>query len=230
MKIRYLGHSCFYLISDSNIRLITDPYSPMGIKIPDNIEADIVISSHDHYDHNYFKGIKGHYEIIKDVKPIDIKGIKIRGLEVFHDNENGRKRGKNIIFIIDMDGIKICHMGDLGHKLGKSQLDYIGEIDVLLIPVGGFFTIGPEDAADIVREISPKIAIPMHFKPDLPSNANFPLPIVTADTFLTLLNGSKLEKDTLEITKETLPEPIKVIQLRSGAEWDEMSANMISRR
>jgi L-ascorbate metabolism protein UlaG (beta-lactamase superfamily) len=217
MKIRYLGHSCFQIESSDGIKIVTDPYSPMGIKMP-KVEADIVTSSHSHYDHNYFEGVSGDFAVVNTAAPIRVKGINIRGLQVFHDDEDGKKRGRNIIFVIEVDGVNVCHMGDLGHKLAKEQINSLGSVDVLLIPVGGFFTIGPEDAADIVKAIAPKIAIPMHFKPDIPQNVRFELPIVDAEAFLSLLNGNKYNSDTLSIDKEHLPASTQVIQLASAAE------------
>ncbi|MBZ4666084.1 MBL fold metallo-hydrolase [Mahella sp.] len=217
MKIRYLGHSCFQIESSDGIKIVTDPYSPMGIKMP-GVKADIVTSSHSHYDHNYFEGVSGDFVVVNTADPIQVKGINIRGLQTFHDDENGKKRGRNIIFVIEADGINVCHMGDLGHKLTKEQINSLGDVDVLLIPVGGFFTIGPEDAADIVKAIAPKIAIPMHFKPDIPQNVKFELPIVDAEEFLSLLNGNRYTSDTLSIDKEHLPPPTRVIQLVSAAE------------
>lgn len=216
MKIRYLGHSCFQLESSRGVKVVTDPYSPMGIEMPP-VEADIVTSSHKHYDHNFFNGVGGNFVVVNDVKPVQIDGISIRGLQVFHDDENGKKRGKNIIFIIEMDGLVVCHMGDLGHRLTKEQLSAIGAVDILLIPIGGFFTIGPEDAVAVVKDIAPKIAIPMHFKPQLPSGVRFELPITDASAFLSLLNGTESDSDMLEIDKEHLPQSTQIIKLASAA-------------
>ncbi|HAA81713.1 MAG TPA: MBL fold metallo-hydrolase, partial [Thermoanaerobacter sp.] len=117
MNIKWLGHSCFKLTSEKGTVIVTDPFDEsVGYPMP-NVKADIVTSSHSHFDHNYFKAVKGNFDIVDTVGEHNIKGINIKGVNTFHDDEHGAKRGKNIVFVFDIDGIRVCHMGDLGHVL-----------------------------------------------------------------------------------------------------------------
>ena len=166
MRIKFIGHACFLITSESGVKIITDPYmkSPY-IKYEDiKDEADIVLISHDHEDHNNPKAVKGKPKIVKEIGETEIKGIKIKGIQSFHDTEKGKLRGKTIIYKFEVDGIKICHLGDLGHTLDEEKVKEIGEVDILLIPVGGTFTIGPDEAWEVVKALNPKIIIPMHYK------------------------------------------------------------------
>ncbi|MGE5473255.1 MAG: MBL fold metallo-hydrolase [Ignavibacteriales bacterium] len=168
MKIRWFGHSCFYMISDSGIKILTDPFAQqVGYKIPD-VEVDIVTVSHNHYDHNNIKVVKGQFEFFNSTGLHENKGIKIKGISSFHDEVKGAKRGINIIFVMDIDGLRVCHLGDLGHIVDEQILSEIGQVDVLMIPVGEIFTLYVQEAKEVVKLIKPKITIPMHYKtPDL---------------------------------------------------------------
>ncbi|WP_041083775.1 MBL fold metallo-hydrolase [Thermotoga profunda] len=163
MKITWFGHACF-LIETGDVKILTDPFdSAVGYKIP-NVVVDIITESHQHFDHNAHHLIKGRFELVKDPGIRQLKGVKITGVKTFHDSESGTKRGQNIIFTFDVEDIRIAHLGDLGHILNQAQLDQIKPIDVLLLPVGGTFTIGPTEAKRVLDQINPHIAIPMHFK------------------------------------------------------------------
>jgi len=164
MKLKWLGHSCFLITSSSGVRILTDPFdSTVGYKVPE-VEADIVTTSHDHFDHNYVKAVKGRYVHIKTAGQHDVKGIHITGLETFHDEAGGRRRGSNVVFTYLVDGMKICHLGDLGHMLTDKQIKQIGKVDVLLLPVGGTFTIDYRQATELADKIDAKLTIPMHYK------------------------------------------------------------------
>lgn len=129
MKIRWLGHACFLLESQDGTKIVTDPFDgSVGYKIP-MLEADIVTVSHDHYDHNYVEGVQGDPQIIKSAGEFNIDNIRIKGVPAYHDEVKGAKRGPNIIYNFDIDGIKVCHVGDLGHLLSKTQLEEIGDVD-----------------------------------------------------------------------------------------------------
>jgi len=164
MDIVYLGHSSFKLKGRSGA-VITDPFDPVmvGLKYPRN-EADIVTISHNHDDHNKSELILGKKMVITTAGEYEIMGISIIGLEVDHDASGGKERGKNIIYIFEIDGIRIAHLGDLGHKLTDRTIEQIGDIDVLMLPVGGEYTIGPKEATDVAKEFSSPYIIPMHFK------------------------------------------------------------------
>jgi len=164
MNITWYGHSCFKLQS-KDIILITDPFDKkIGLKPPFGT-ADIVTVSHDHYDHNNFTTLKGNPFLIDSAGEYEIKKVSIRGIESYHDNENGKERGSNIIFVIEMEDINICHLGDLGQKsLQDKQIEKIGQVDILFIPIGGVFTLGWKEASNIISQIEPRIIIPMHYK------------------------------------------------------------------
>jgi len=208
MNIKWLGHSCFKLTSEKGTVVVTDPFDEsVGYPMP-NVKADIVTSSHSHFDHNYFKAIKGNFEIVDSLGEQNIKGIKIKGVSTYHDEEGGTKRGKNIVFVFDIDGIRIAHLGDLGHVLTDMQIKEIGKVDIILIPVGGFFTINAKKAVEVMNQLSPKITIPMHYKTEF---INFP--IDTVDNFLNLTGGKKILSPSVDITKTDLEKDPKVIAL-----------------
>ena len=199
MKITWIGHSSF-LIEDSNGRkLLTDPFDPtIGYSIYEGA-ADIITISHHHFDHDYVKGVKGNPEICDKLGDFNLCGIPINGLHSFHDKVKGAKRGENTIYIWEMDNFRLCHLGDLGHTLLPEDIDKIGKIDVLFIPVGGNFTIDGSEASTVAKAIKSHIVIPMHYKTPLLS---FPLNGVEA--FLTeMKNGENINSSSL-ILKEKL--------------------------
>src|SRR3990167_7176599 len=163
MEIIYLGHSSFKLRGKSTT-LVTDPYGAgIGIKFPKHTSADIVTISHDHDDHNNAEVVEGSPFVVRGPGEYEVKGVGIVGISVYHDDANGEKRGKNTIYRIEIDGLSIIHLGDLGHTLSNDQVDATNGVDVLLIPVGGLFTIDAKAAAEIVSAIEPSIVIPMHY-------------------------------------------------------------------
>jgi L-ascorbate metabolism protein UlaG (beta-lactamase superfamily) len=169
MKIKWYGHAAFLITSAQGVRIVTDPYEPGAFdgklsygKIGD--QADIVLVSHDHADHNHTKDLPGSPQVIKGSGSKMNRGIAIRGVATFHDPSKGSERGDNTVFTLNVDGIQICHLGDLGHVLSQKELAEIGPVDILLAPVGGFFTIDANEAAQVAESINPKVLIPMHFK------------------------------------------------------------------
>lgn len=207
MKIRWFGQACFLMESEKGIRIVTDPFnSSLGYKIP-SVEADMVTVSHEHYDHNATDEVKGNPEIVRGTGEKKIKDIAIKGVETFHDKAQGAQRGKNTVFSFEIDGMKIIHLGDLGHILTQEQIENIGEVDILLIPVGGTFTIDAQEASEVVGQLKPKITIPMHYK-----TPAIDLPIEGVERFL---SGNKNieKKKELESRKEELPKEEKIIVL-----------------
>jgi len=174
MKVKWLGHASFLITSDNGTSIITDPYvAGSGLKYGEIKEsADIVTVSHDHFDHNNVAAVGGSPQVVKDAAATEIKGIGFRGVPTYHDDNQGKDRGRNVIFIMDIDGMKICHAGDLGHSLSSQQVAEIGKVDVLLVPVGGFFTIDARVATEVCNALSPSVIIPMHFKND---RCDFPI-------------------------------------------------------
>ena len=205
MDITWYGHASFLLTTAQGIKIITDPYEPGaydgGIAYgPITDEADIVSVSHDHADHNYVKGLAGNPTVITGEGKHEVKGIVFEGVSTYHDDSQGTERGGNTIFTIIADGMRVCHLGDLGHLLNDKELQQIGQVDCLLIPVGGFFTIGPQEARQVVDQLQPQVTIPMHFKTD---KCGFP--IASVDQFVEgAQQVQRLDTSTFTFSKEEL--------------------------
>ncbi len=164
MWIRWHGHACFEIRDGTTV--ITDPHDGKSIGIPaPSLKGDLVLVSHDHFDHNCVRQVKGSdISVIKEPIMTVERGVRIQGIETFHDTAKGSKRGRNIAFKIEMDGMTLCHLGDLGHMLDDQQLSEVGRPDVLLIPVGNTFTLDVKAAIELAKRISPKVIIPMHYR------------------------------------------------------------------
>ena len=163
MDINWLGHSCFR-IEGRQATVITDPYSPdLGYSLG-KPTAHIVTVSHQHDGHSYVQGIDGEPRSVKGPGEYEISGVLIAGIATFHDQERGKKRGRNTVYLIEVDEVSVCHLGDLGHVLTAEQVEEIGNVDVLLLPVGGVSTINAPTAAEVVRQLEPKAVLPMHYK------------------------------------------------------------------
>ncbi|MFZ5559740.1 MAG: MBL fold metallo-hydrolase [Patescibacteria group bacterium] len=215
MKIAWYGQSCFKLLVKTNngekITVIIDPFSKeIGLNPPRG-SADIVIVSHNHYDHNNVKSVSGELFIIDGPGEYDIKKVFIKGIYSFHDNSEGKERGINTISVIEAEDMKICHLGDLGQKeLSDKQLEKIGEIDILMVPVGGIYTINGSEAVKIINQIEPKIIIPMHYKiPGLNIKLN------PVEKFLEEIGGEKETMEEFSIQKKDLTEEeMKVVVMK----------------
>ena len=163
MEITWLGHSSFKL-KGKQATLITDPCSPETGYSLGKQTADVVTVSHQHPGHSYIEGINGNPHIVKGPGEYEINNLLIIGISTYHDKEKGKVKGKNTIYLIEMDEVSICHLGDLGHTLTDNQVEELGNIDVLLLPVGGVSTIGATTAAEVMRQLEPRIVIPMHYQ------------------------------------------------------------------
>jgi L-ascorbate metabolism protein UlaG (beta-lactamase superfamily) len=169
MDITYLGHSSFK-IRGKTATVITDPYdaTAVGLKFPKHVEGDIVTVSHDHGDHNEVSAVEGNPFIIHGPGEYEIKGIGVVGFPVFHDDQKGALRGRNTMYRIEVDGVSIVHLGDLGHMLTSDQVDNLDGVNVLMVPVGGLHTIDAATAVHLISEIEPSVVIPMHYgRPEL---------------------------------------------------------------
>ncbi len=184
MKIEYFGHSCFRIISDKGTCVVTDPYTKVGYELPKDVLTDLVTVSHSHFDHNYIYGLRGPRVVIQNADDYAFDDVKISGFVCNHDEKGGALRGKNIVFTIKVDGLRVCHLGDLGEPCSKEILGKIGKVDVLLIPVGGTYTIDALQAKEYVEKVQPKIVIPMHYKP-----ADGSLDITDEKAFLSLFDN-----------------------------------------
>lgn len=202
LQIRWHGHSCFGITNE--ITLVIDPHDgkSIGIHAP-NVTGDIVLVSHDHYDHNSVKSVeKEGAKIITDTRKRNIANVEIKGIESFHDGCRGEKRGNNIIYKFTMEDITFCHMGDLGHDLDEDAVQKIGDVDILFIPIGGTFTLDAKQAWRIIKKVKPRIAVPMHYK-----IGGLSLPITEIEPFLEENNYEILKVgNEIDIEKEDLPE------------------------
>ena len=214
MKIKYYGHAAFKLTTDKDVKIIFDPYQSGAFggalsygRITD--EADIVLTSHDHDDHNYTKDIKGAFTHINRAGVHEVKGVRVKGVPTHHDGSKGKERGNNLIFVVEADGLTIAHAGDLGHALDKDALKEIGKVDVLMLPVGGFFTIDAQAATGVMNDLKPTITIPMHFKT---GKVDFPITKVE-DFTRDKKNVKAAGVSELEVEKEALPKSAEIVIL-----------------
>jgi len=210
MKIKWLGHSSFLIESERGIKIITDPFDEtLGYKLP-RIKVNIVTVSHEHFDHNYVRGVKGRPVVFKGLVNRESHKMEFIGISSYHDSVYGSQRGQNTIFVIKAGGLNLCHLGDLGHLLNPEKLSEIGAVDILFVPVGGFYTIDSSQATQIVKDINPKIAIPMHYKTEA-----IKFPIDPVEVFLSGKdNVQRLESSEFEITEDTLPKNTQVYVLQ----------------
>jgi len=214
MKIKWLGHASFLITSDAGTKIITDPYVTGGDLSYGEIEesADIVVVSHDHSDHNNVSAVGGNPELVRGAVTTEIKGIEFKGISTYHDEAGGNKRGRNTVFCFVVDGIRVCHLGDLGHQLSDKQVAELGKVDILLIPVGGFYTIDAKVASQVCDGLKPKVIIPMHYKTN---KCGFP--IAGVDEFLRgKKEVSRLDASEAEFKQGELPATTQIIVLKSA--------------
>ncbi len=208
MDISWLGHSCFR-IRGSHATVLTDPYSPdLGYSLG-KPTARIVTVSHQHPGHSYVQGIGGEPKVVTGPGEYEISGVLIIGMATFHDGEEGKKRGKNTAYLIEVDEVTVCHLGDLGHVLTTKQVEEMENVDVLLLPVGGVSTIDASMAAEVVRQLEPKVVVPMHYKTEALSWELEPV-----DRFLKEAGVKEVNSQLkLSLTKPSLPASTQVFLL-----------------
>jgi L-ascorbate metabolism protein UlaG (beta-lactamase superfamily) len=212
MQITWHGHSCFRLRSRKGA-VVTDPYGKgIGYKLP-RLRGDVVTVSHDHPDHDNVKLVKGNPKVISGPGEYEIKGIFIIGIPTFHDGRRGKLSGRNTIYLFDFEELTICHLGDLGHVPTQAQIEDLGEVDVLLIPVGGVTTIGPAEASEVISLLEPKIVIPMHYKTD----ALQEMELQPVDQFLKEMGTKETDpEDRLKVRRGGLPSDTQVMLLNNA--------------
>lgn len=208
MDITWLGHSCFRL-KGKEIIIITDPCHPsLGYSVS-KLQADIVTLSHFHPGHCYTEAISGDFRLIKGPGEYELKGTFITGISTWHDANQGKKRGKNTVYLLEVDGLTLCHLGDLGHLPESELIEGMDEIDVLFVPVGGMTTIGGSTAAEIVRRLTPRVVIPMHYK-----TAALTRELEPVDKFLKELGvKGATSQPKLSVSRSTLASGTQVIIL-----------------
>jgi L-ascorbate metabolism protein UlaG (beta-lactamase superfamily) len=203
LRVRWHGHACFEV--DGSVKVVTDPHDGKSLGIaPPDVRADVVLVSHDHFDHNCAGLVQGDDSsvITKPVMTVE-KGVRIEGITADHDSEGGSKRGHIILFRFELDGTSFCHLGDLGHRLDDSQVEKIAPVDFLFVPIGDVYTIGPAAAKEVIARIAPKVAIPMHYR--VPGLG---LAIQPVQNFLKLCDQRQIVRvgNEVEFTREDLPQ------------------------
>jgi L-ascorbate metabolism protein UlaG (beta-lactamase superfamily) len=207
MEISWLGHSCFQL-RGKNVTLITDPFAPqLGYSLG-KISAPIVTISHNHPGHNFAGGVDGGPRIVRGPGEYEISDVLITGVASYHDNKHGQELGRNTIYLIHMDDLVICHLGDLGHILQEEQLEEVADADILLVPIGGQHTINATQAAEVISQVEPHIVIPMHFSPPIDDVPN-PLDKFCREMGIEAINP----QPKLSITRSALPAETQVVIL-----------------
>lgn len=214
MEISWFGHACFQL-RGKNVTLITDPFSPQPTESPQGeslrlgkINASIVTVSHDHPGHNYVLGVGGKPRIVRSPGEYEISDVLITGVASYHDNKRGQERGRNTIYVIHIDDLVICHLGDLGHTLQEEQLEQVADADILLVPIGGHNTLNGTQAAEVISQVEPHIIIPMHYHSPV---AETPDPL---DKFCREMGVAVMTtQPKLMVTRTSLPVETQVIIL-----------------
>lgn len=213
MEISFLGHSSFKVETKGTI-IVIDPFNSGKVGLPfPKVGADLILSSHDHFDHNAVDAVAGESFVIDAPGEYEVGGIKVRGFKTFHDDKGGKERGRNTIYLFQVEGVNLSHLGDLGHLLGEQVVEEIGELDVLFIPVGGVYTIDAEQAAKVVAQLQPKYIIPMHYRIEGMDKSFNDLQLVSS--FLEEMGVEKIEpKDGLSVSKTSLPDEPEVVVLK----------------
>jgi len=212
MKIFWYGQSCFKIEGKKAVIAMDPFHKDIGLT-PPRFKADVVTVSHGHRDHNNVSSLQGKPFVIEDPGEYEFKDISLRGVNSFHDQKRGAERGSNTVFVIETEDMRICHLGDFGQKeLSNEQLEEIADVDVLMVPVGGKYTINGEKAADVINQIEPKIVIPMHYK--IP---NLKVDLKKVDHFLKEMGMKKEVAEKLILKKKDLPkEEMRLIVMKVG--------------
>jgi len=213
MKIRFLGHAAF-LITAGGKKIVMDPYEPGGFGGaigygPLAEPADFVTVSHGHADHNYAQMVPGNPQVISQPGREQRGGLLSRALTAYHDANRGAERGDNTVWVIEAEGLTVCHLGDLGHMLTAEDAVALGEVNVLLVPVGGTFTIDAKGATAVVNRLRPNIAVPMHYR-----TPKTKLNLAPIEGFLAGKSRVRVVQGSdLEVSSDNLPDPTEIVAL-----------------
>lgn len=218
VTIKWFGHACFLIQSSQGTTILTDPLGEeTGYPLPE-VNPDIITISHEHFDHNYVRPYKDIPRVLRGLSPYakdwqkveeTVKDVKIYNVGTYHDKLQGREEGKNSVFVFVMDGLRIAHLGDLGHLLTSEQIAAIGEVNVVLIPVGGISTIDAKEATAVLNQLNPQVAVPMHYRTDA-SKFN----IYSVKIFIEgKTNTRTISGNTFTLSKEGLPEGLQIVVL-----------------
>lgn len=211
MEIIWLGHSCFQL-RGKNVTLITDPFTPQQGYSLGKVNAPIVTVSHNHTGHNYVQGVGGNPRVVRAPGEYEISDVLITGVAAFHDSKRGQELGRNTIYVIHMDDLVICHLGDLGHTLQEAQLEEVADADILLVPIGGHNTINATQAAEVISQVEPRIVIPMHYRTE--ASAGSRPDLEPLDKFCREMGVEAVNPlPKLTVTRNSLPQEPQVVIL-----------------
>jgi L-ascorbate metabolism protein UlaG (beta-lactamase superfamily) len=202
--VRWFGHSYFLITSSKGLAVAIDPFDKrLGYPVP-RVEADIVAVTHRHFDHDAVGNVGGNPEVLMEPRGARVvEGVPFVGVKTFHDEQRGRIRGPNQVICFELDGIRFCHLGDLGHILAPDQVREIGRVDVLFVPVGGYYTIDAQQAAKVVSQLKPRIAVPIHYRTARTLRDS---PLATADGFAEAMKRVRIVKgNSFSISREQLP-------------------------
>ena len=205
MEISWLGHSCFQ-VRGKNVTLITDPFPPQSGYSLGKVNAPIVTISHNHAGHNYVQGVGGNPRVVRGPGEYEISDVLITGVASYHDSKRGQELGRNTIYVIHMDDLVICHLGDLGHTLQEEQLEEVADADILLVPISGQYVLNAAQAAEVISQVEPRIVIPMHY---LPGETPNPLDKFCREMGIEAINS----QSKLVVTHSTLPAETQVVIL-----------------
>lgn len=211
MEIIWLGHSCFQL-RGKNVTLITDPFTPQPGYSLGKVNAPIVTVSHNHTGHNYVQGVGGNPRVVRGPGEYEISDVLITGVAAFHDSKRGQELGRNTVYVIHMDDLVICHLGDLGHTLQEAQLEEVADADILLVPIGGHNTINATQAAEVISQVEPRIVIPMHYRTE--ASAGSRPDLEPLDKFCREMGVEAVNPlPKLTVTRNSLPQEPQVVIL-----------------
>jgi len=210
LAIRWCGQACFVLEGEG-FRVVTDPVPPTMGYPSLQVEAELVTVSHEHFDHNHVASVAGRPEVLRGLTDggagwarieRKIGPVRVRTVPSYHDDVQGAQRGRNAIFVLEWQGLRLAHLGDLGHRLDREAVEAIGPVDVVMVPVGGFFTIDAAVATEVVASLGPSIVIPMHYRtPALGER----LPIATVDAFLAGKPAVRRLPNQVTVSADALP-------------------------
>lgn len=218
MEISYLGHSCFEIKDKRGqgglVTVVVDPFDPKvtGLALKKGVSADVLLITHDHPDHNFISAVSGSPYVISGPGEYEVKGVKVTGIKSWHDEEEGAKRGKNTIYTFVIGGVSLCHLGDLGTTLTDAQVEEIGKVDVLFVPVGGTYTVDPKKAVEVSTQLEPLIVVPMHYKTPGKNEV-----LHDVSDFVREFGKPQKNETEIKITKESLPLELEVVVLEKSS-------------
>ena len=211
MILKYYGHAFFTMTLENGTVVACDPYGAFYDFPQRSVMADVCLVSHHHHDHDGMSSLlPGAVVIDQPGVHTPAAGLHVRGVATWHDEVQGAKRGNNTVFVVEAEGLRVAHAGDLGHVPDEKQLRAIGKVDVLLLPVGGYYTIDPETALEVCRKIQPQVVIPMHYRTEYDPE----MPICELQDFLKLLKAEDTQMPLIRIASDDVCERPQVVTLK----------------